>query len=1024
MLASLKIKEEPLDEIEDLQEIFKQEEDVLMKQQINEEADLLPANLPANNFHIVEERDSFITVSAADMKSEDELQFIDSINNADPQKFKGVCSKCLKCFTNRSQFLKHTKRNHCITKQKCPVCPVTFIDAPSLLNHLNLHRDNTFFCSLHCGANFATLPLCEDHELKEHKVQATPKIRYKHFCSFCREGFKTELQLHVHWLQQSQGCGKLMQDVVLHSTNVANNYNTTNCKKSKNLTLDTQLSTTNNNTNPVTIIPITKLRLKSLTPAAKPTNTAATIKRPFADKQPQLEDNEIGLKKLKLIDEIKTEVECQEMPFNFQPDIPIKEEPLDEYETDITANLIPEVIIKTEEEEENPKQNPQASNDKPKMQSLIINNIIGPESSGKFIPLENFVSSENTKIEGKPEMKTFTINNLPKANVNGKMINMNNNNLPVLKLINNNNNNINLNNINKTPIKTEGNLRFVKILPKTLATAGAVSKTLTNLNLSNLKSYSTGKLMTLKLANGQNLLHKGDIKPLPTTGLQIIKFLPNTQFLSLKNNNNNNKPLLNTSNKPPIVLKLKTPPTLVVNKNTDTKACSIPTNSHNNSKPNTTTSPTVSIKLNSLEQNTTIDAEDFKKLQAEALIKAEEHRKNLYIPKNRLMIIENIPEKKQLIDSMKQQIAEVQTKTTEQIQGKPAGNFILKSKDSDEPRSLYLPILTTLDVSLVEARYQNPNYCYKWICPYCLKDYEIKTALKVHLNRAHNLNNRDMEKINVQAKPFVCEEQQPIEEDIKPQIKEEIKTKIKIEPILTQDTDSQSFSNSESESLIIDTSSSLSIKPQSLATNIKLPRPRYVCDKCGRTCSSKTMLNDHILANCSREPQYSCKECNKKFYSHGTLQCHMTIHTGELPHKCNYCEKRFRTRGQVKVHHRTHTGERPFFCQVCSQRFTHRETLIAHLSRHIGMKRYKCYGCDKHFSCISALKTHREIRADTCGKVKFNPRAIGPRVRVIRGNVIFEPQPEINPYLKSEDPKSVLSELQNQSATAAQETSS
>ncbi|XP_046809727.1 uncharacterized protein LOC111688198 isoform X2 [Lucilia cuprina] len=958
------------------------------------------------------------------MKSEDELQFIDSINNADPQKFKGVCSKCLKCFTNRSQFLKHTKRNHCITKQKCPVCPVTFIDAPSLLNHLNLHRDNTFFCSLHCGANFATLPLCEDHELKEHKVQATPKIRYKHFCSFCREGFKTELQLHVHWLQQSQGCGKLMQDVVLHSTNVANNYNTTNCKKSKNLTLDTQLSTTNNNTNPVTIIPITKLRLKSLTPAAKPTNTAATIKRPFADKQPQLEDNEIGLKKLKLIDEIKTEVECQEMPFNFQPDIPIKEEPLDEYETDITANLIPEVIIKTEEEEENPKQNPQASNDKPKMQSLIINNIIGPESSGKFIPLENFVSSENTKIEGKPEMKTFTINNLPKANVNGKMINMNNNNLPVLKLINNNNNNINLNNINKTPIKTEGNLRFVKILPKTLATAGAVSKTLTNLNLSNLKSYSTGKLMTLKLANGQNLLHKGDIKPLPTTGLQIIKFLPNTQFLSLKNNNNNNKPLLNTSNKPPIVLKLKTPPTLVVNKNTDTKACSIPTNSHNNSKPNTTTSPTVSIKLNSLEQNTTIDAEDFKKLQAEALIKAEEHRKNLYIPKNRLMIIENIPEKKQLIDSMKQQIAEVQTKTTEQIQGKPAGNFILKSKDSDEPRSLYLPILTTLDVSLVEARYQNPNYCYKWICPYCLKDYEIKTALKVHLNRAHNLNNRDMEKINVQAKPFVCEEQQPIEEDIKPQIKEEIKTKIKIEPILTQDTDSQSFSNSESESLIIDTSSSLSIKPQSLATNIKLPRPRYVCDKCGRTCSSKTMLNDHILANCSREPQYSCKECNKKFYSHGTLQCHMTIHTGELPHKCNYCEKRFRTRGQVKVHHRTHTGERPFFCQVCSQRFTHRETLIAHLSRHIGMKRYKCYGCDKHFSCISALKTHREIRADTCGKVKFNPRAIGPRVRVIRGNVIFEPQPEINPYLKSEDPKSVLSELQNQSATAAQETSS
>lgn len=78
------------------------------------------------------------------------------------------------------------------------------------------------------------------------------------------------------------------------------------------------------------------------------------------------------------------------------------------------------------------------------------------------------------------------------------------------------------------------------------------------------------------------------------------------------------------------------------------------------------------------------------------------------------------------------------------------------------------------------------------------------------------------------------------------------------------------------------------------------------------------------------------------------------------------------------------------------------------------MKRYKCYGCDKNFSCISALKTHREIREDSCGKVKFNPRAVGPRVRVIRGTVVFEAQPEINPYLKSEDPKGVLTELQNQ----------
>lgn len=125
-------------------------------------------------------------------------------------------------------------------------------------------------------------------------------------------------------------------------------------------------------------------------------------------------------------------------------------------------------------------------------------------------------------------------------------------------------------------------------------------------------------------------------------------------------------------------------------------------------------------------------------------------------------------------------------------------------------------------------------------------------------------------------------------------------------------------SSSESEtSTTINPDNSTPTSPEPIKMSaLKIIKPRYVCDKCGRKCSSKTMLNDHISANCSREPQYPCTECPKKFYSLSTLQCHMTIHTGELPHKCSYCEKRFRTRGQVTVHHRTHTGERPFVCQV------------------------------------------------------------------------------------------------------------
>lgn len=968
MLAAVKIKEEPLDVHEELQEVLNQQE-AQMKQQFSMDikTDTLhdDSSLTFNNFHIIDEQESIITISAGDMTSQYELQNFQTLKNTEDlnNKFNGVCGKCLKVFTNRGHFFKHTKRNHCIIKQKCIVCPVTFIDTASLRNHLKLHQDNVFFCSKHCGANFKTLPLCEEHELREHKTVNPPKIRYKHFCSFCREGFKTELQLHVHWLQQNYGCGKLMQDVAMHSTNVANNNNNDNIKMTTtNYNNIGEIDKQSTSPSSVSTIPITKLRLKSSFGSSKSPNKRQLA---AADEQNDDDDDEMtALKRMKMFNRIKADSESSQLPLDFANDVQIKEEPLDEEENNMAANLIPEVIIKTEEDKpEESRQN----DAKPEMKSLMINNMLNPEFNGKIIPLS---------VQATP------------------------NKMPVLKWITNNNNINNASNISNTSLKNLTNLKLVKLIPASIASS--------NRNVANLK-FST--------ANQQNV-NNLNIIPLPKTGLQILKFLPNTQLLSFKTMNQSGTTNKNDA-KQPIVIKLQTSTAGATQQNlqkvtvkpinTTSPPPLVPTTWNNPiSKPLTSpvTAPsTVSIKLNSLDQNTTIDAEDFKKLQAEALIKVEEHRKNFVISKHRLKVIENLPEKKQLIDRMKKQIAEVELKT-EQKDTNTAPKFACAkdtfvSTDKTVPPSLYLPISSKMDVDLVQARCQNPNFIYKFICPYCLTDYEWKRSLKSHLSKAHNLTMRDMEKINVQAKAFKNEE-----------ITIEVIPPIKKEDISEDNNDSQS----ESESMHADTSnSSTTTSPTPIKMSaFKTNKVGYICSKCGRKCSSKTMLNDHISANCSREPQYNCLQCPKKFYSHGTLQCHLTIHTGELPHKCNYCDKRFRTRGQVTVHHRTHTGERPFVCQVCTQRFTHRETLIAHLSRHIGMKRYKCYGCDKHFSCVSALKTHRELRGDTCGKVKFNPRAIGPRVRVIRGNVVFEAQPEFNAYLKSEDPKNVLSELQNQ----------
>lgn len=68
---------------------------------------------------------------------------------------------------------------------------------------------------------------------------------------------------------------------------------------------------------------------------------------------------------------------------------------------------------------------------------------------------------------------------------------------------------------------------------------------------------------------------------------------------------------------------------------------------------------------------------------------------------------------------------------------------------------------------------------------------------------------------------------------------------------------------------------------------------------------------------------------------------------------------------------------------------------------------------------VSGLRAHRRLRPDTCGKVKFTARAHGPRVRVIRGEVVFESHPEHNGYLRSEDPLNILSEINNVNDEAA-----
>lgn len=545
--------------------------------------------------------------------------------------------------------------------------------------------------------------------------------------------------MHVHWLQQQSDCGQIMQKVVLHSNSATNNnsnFQSSTAKINEQIAKPTlnSLATNSQLAAACSTFPLTKLRLKS--------SIQAPIKETKKRKEltmPQDEEEETSnQKRMKFLSNLKAKMtqSPENMLMEFNQEIQIKDEPIDEDDLMNTTppSLMPEVIIKEEPADDFVTAHDSASME---MKSLLINNNkrMNPDFNGKIIPL----------MSQTPNL------------------------VSPLKLLTTNNNNITMNYTNfnqlNTSLKNITNLKLVRLIPASIAS----SNRLTNLQFKTATPGNDVKLMPAT-------------KLMPAAPLQYVKLVPNTQFLTFKSNDTKE-----ANKQESLMLKLQglKPKSTMTNNNNNNVALSPETTVDNVKDTNTSTTPTqntcsppppgpkplVAVQLNSMLENTTIDSDDFKKLQSEAFRKAEELRKK-YISKKSLIAIDNLPEKKQLIASLKQQIAQVETPgdsslvnsddpaktaatTPNALFKRSAEGFTLNTKKLNEPPTLYLPILSVLDVELVEARYQHPDYTYKWLCPYCGKIYEIKRCLKSHLTRAHNLTNRDMEKINAQAKPFL-----------------------------------------------------------------------------------------------------------------------------------------------------------------------------------------------------------------------------------------------------------------------------
>ncbi|XP_047994855.1 zinc finger protein 676-like [Leguminivora glycinivorella] len=166
------------------------------------------------------------------------------------------------------------------------------------------------------------------------------------------------------------------------------------------------------------------------------------------------------------------------------------------------------------------------------------------------------------------------------------------------------------------------------------------------------------------------------------------------------------------------------------------------------------------------------------------------------------------------------------------------------------------------------------------------------------------------------------------------------------------------------------------------------------CNTCGKDFFDMDSYSDH-LSRCPGDSvpkppeeltkrKFLCDICGKTCSSNASLLVHMGIHENVFPFKCDVCPYQGRTMDLLKVHKRSHMADKPFKCTQCPKATTTSSNLAKHMRHvHSTQRPFKCTYCDKAFSYQHDMKRHIKdihlrqgtVECDVCYK-KFNTKKI------------------------------------------------
>lgn len=139
-----------------------------------------------------------------------------------------------------------------------------------------------------------------------------------------------------------------------------------------------------------------------------------------------------------------------------------------------------------------------------------------------------------------------------------------------------------------------------------------------------------------------------------------------------------------------------------------------------------------------------------------------------------------------------------------------------------------------------------------------------------------------------------------------------------------------------------------------------LSRKKYVCEECGRECSSPSSFATHILTH-KEEYKYKCQFCPYRGKHLALLKIHVRTHTKDYLYKCTTCAASFSTKSNLSAHERTHIPGAKFVCSDCGKSFAAERTMKNHIvSVHQQIKAYPCDLCGKSYGHKDVMMAHKK----------------------------------------------------------------